>query len=122
MFGYFEKRVPPYPAEDPQLPPAGFIAFLWACTRGMRGWIVLLTLTSAALSIYEAFLFAVMSQVVDWLSATPMGDFWQQQRGSLLGIAAILLGSIGLLALHTMVMHQVLPSTSRCGCAGSSTG
>lgn len=108
MFGYFEKRVPPYPAEDPQLPPAGFIAFLWACTRGMRGWIVLLTLTSAALSIYEAFLFAVMSQVVDWLSATPMGDFWQQQRGSLLGIAAILLGSIGLLALHTMVMHQVL--------------
>src|SRR5574344_1043335 len=74
----------------------------------MRGWIVLLTLTSAALSVYEAFLFAVMSQVVDWLATTPMADFWQQQRGSLLGIAAILLGSIVLLALHTMVMHQVL--------------
>ncbi len=60
----------------------------------MRGWIVLLTLTSAALSVYEAFLFAVMSQVVDWLAATPVADFWQQQRGSMLGIAAILLGSI----------------------------
>ena len=74
----------------------------------MRGWILLLTLTSAALSIYEAFLFAVMSQVVDWLATTPAAEFWQQQRGSMLGIAAILLGSIGLLALHTMVMHQVL--------------
>ena len=108
MFRFFENRIPPYPAAEPQQPPAGFAAFLWACTRGMRGWIVLLTLTSAALSIYEAFLFAVMSQVVDWLATTPVVDFWQQQRGSMLGIAAILLGSIGLLALHTMVMHQVL--------------
>lgn len=108
MFRFFENRIPPYPAAEPQQPPAGFAAFLWACTRGTRGWIVLLTLTSAALSIYEAFLFAVMSQVVDWLATTPVADFWQQQRGSMLGIAAILLGSIGLLALHTMVMHQVL--------------
>ncbi len=108
MFRFFENRIPPYPAAEPQQPPAGFAAFLWACTRGMRGWIVLLTLTSAALSIYEAFLFAVMSQVVDWLATTPVADFWQQQRGSMLGIAAILLSSIGLLALHTMVMHQVL--------------
>jgi len=108
LFRFFENRIPPYPAAEPQQPPAGFAAFLWACTRGMRGWIVLLTLTSAALSIYEAFLFAVMSQVVDWLATTPVADFWQQQRGSMLGIAAILLGSIGLLALHTMVMHQVL--------------
>ena len=108
MFGYFEKRVPAYPAAAPQLPPSGFTAFLWACTRGMRGWILLLTLTSAALSMYEAFLFVVMSQVVNWLSTTPVADFWQQQRGSMVGIAAILLGSIGLLALHTMVMHQVL--------------
>lgn len=108
MLGFFEKRIPPYPADEPQLPPTGFVAFLWSCTRGMRGWIVLMTITSALLAIYEAFLFGVMSRVVDWLSTTPMAEFWQVQRGSLLGIAAILLGSIVLLALHTMVMHQVL--------------
>lgn len=55
MFRFFENRIPPYPAAEPQQPPAGFAAFLWSCTRGMRGWIVLLTLTSAALSVYEAF-------------------------------------------------------------------
>ena len=108
MFGFFEKRIPPYPTAEPTLPPTGFVAFLWACTRGMRGWILLLTLTSAALSVYEAFLFGVMSHVVNWLSTTPAADFWELQRGSLLGVAAILLCSVGLLALHTMVMHQVL--------------
>ncbi|MEG2767300.1 MAG: ABC transporter ATP-binding protein [Comamonas sp.] len=108
MFGFFEKRIPPYPTAEPTLPPTGFVAFLWACTRGMRGWILLLTLTSAALSVYEAFLFGVMSHVVNWLSTTPAADFWELQRGSLLGVAAILLSSVGLLALHTLVMHQVL--------------
>ena len=108
MFGFFEKRIPPYPTAEPTLPPTGFVAFLWACTHGMRGWILLLTLTSAALSVYEAFLFGVMSHVVNWLSTTPAADFWELQRGSLLGVAAILLSSVGLLALHTMVMHQVL--------------
>lgn len=107
MFGFL-KNAFPYPADEPQLPPTGFVAFLWSCTRGMRGWIVLMTITSALLAIYEAFLFGVMSRVVNWLSTTPMAEFWQVQRGSLLGIAAILLGSIVLLALHTMVMHQVL--------------
>jgi len=108
LFRLFEKRIPPYPTSEPVLPPTGFIAFLWSCTRGMRGWIALLTLSSAALAMYEAFLFAVMSRVVDWLAVTPAAQFWELQRGSLLGIAAILLASIALLGLHTMVMHQVL--------------
>ena len=48
MFRFFENRLPPYPAAEPQLPPTGFTAFLWSCTHGMRGWILLLTLSSAA--------------------------------------------------------------------------
>ena len=108
IFDLFEKRIPPYPSNEPTLPPKGFFAFLWACTRGMRGWISLLTLTSALLSVYEAFLFAVMSRIVDWLSTTPAAQLWQVHHGSLTGIAVILLMSIALLALHTLVMHQVL--------------
>lgn len=108
MFRCFENRVPPYPKTDPQLPPPRFVAFVWACTRGMRGWILLLTLCSAAMSIYEAVLFGVMSHVVDWLSTTPAGQLWELRRGSLLGVGAILLGSIVILALQTLVKHQVL--------------
>ncbi|WP_353233894.1 ABC transporter ATP-binding protein [Diaphorobacter ruginosibacter] len=108
MFNFFERRIPPYPAHEPALPPKGFISFLWVCTQGMRGWIALLTITSALLSVYEAFLFSVMSRVVDWLSAAPAAGLWQARHGSLTAIAGILLSSIVLLGLHTMVMHQVL--------------
>ncbi|MEG0920567.1 MAG: ABC transporter ATP-binding protein [Comamonas sp.] len=108
MFSWFERRVPPYPSAEPKVPPKGFVAFMWACTQGMRGWIGLLTLTSALLAVYEAALFAVMGHVVDWLGTVSPSNFWAEQRGTVFGLMAILLGSAVLLGLHTMVMHQVL--------------
>lgn len=108
MFRFFEKQVAPYPAQEPQVPPKGFFAFIWACTKGMRGWIGLMTLTSALLAAYEAVLFAIMGRVVDWLGTVSPANFWAEQQSTVLGIAAILLGSVALLALHTTVMHQVL--------------
>ena len=108
MFKYFEDRLPPYPPADPHLPPKAFMAFVWDCTRGMRGWIALLTGTSALLALYEALLFALMGHVVDWLGTVSPAQFWQERRATALGIAAVLLSSVGLLALHTTVMHQVL--------------
>lgn len=108
MFRFFEKQVPPYPAQEPKVPPKGFFTFVWACTQGMRGWIGLLTLTSALLAAYEAVLFAIMGRVVDWLGTVSPTHFWAEQQSTVLGIASILLGSVALLALHTTVMHQVL--------------
>jgi len=108
LFGFFEKRVPPYPSVEPTVPPKGFFAFIWACTQGMRGWIALLTCTSALLAVYEAALFALMGHVVDWLSTVSPAGFWAEQRGTVWGIAAVLLSSVLLLAFHTAVMHQVL--------------
>src|SRR5260221_10848335 len=74
----------------------------------MRGWIALLTCTSALLAVYEAALFALMGHVVDWLSTVSPAGFWAEQRGTVWGIAAVLLSSVLLLAFHTAVMHQVL--------------
>ena len=108
MFSWFERRVPPYPAAEPQVPPKGFFAFMWACTQGMRGWIGLLTVTSALLAVYEAALFAIMGHVVDWLATLSPTHFWADQSRTVIGIVAILLGSVLLLALHTQIMHQVL--------------
>ncbi len=108
MFSFFERRVPPYPNAEPQVPPKGFFAFMWACTQGMRGWIGLLTATSALLAVYEAMLFAVMGHVVDWLATMSPNNFWAEQGSTVLGIVGVLLGSVLLLGLHTQVMHQVL--------------
>lgn len=108
VFSFFERRVPPYPDTPLDTPPPSFFAFIWMCTKGMRGWVALLTLTSAAMAGYEAILFAVMSYVMDWLSLLSPALFWQEQRRTLLGISALLLGSVFLLTLHTIVVHQVL--------------
>ncbi len=108
FFSFFERRVPPYPGTEPVPPPRGFFAFLWACTQGMRGWIALLTGTSALLAVYEAVLFAIMGRVVDWLGSVPADGFWEAQRGTLLGFGAVLVSSTLVLAVHTQVLHQVL--------------
>jgi len=108
IFRFFENRVSPYPSGEPQIPPRGFLAFLWLCCSGMRGWIALLTLTSALLALYEAMLFAIMGQVVDWLSSVNPAQLWQEQRSTLIGFSALLLSSTVLLSLHTQVLHQVL--------------
>lgn len=108
MFGLFERQVPPYPPAEPATPPVKLLPFIWACTTGMRGWISVMLTTSVLLAVYEAALFGLMGKMVDWLATQTPQTLWQQQWGSLMGIAGILLGSVLLLALHTMVMHQVL--------------
>ena len=38
----FESLLHAYPEAEPTLPPKGFIAFIWACSRGARGFILLM--------------------------------------------------------------------------------
>ena len=59
----------------------GFVDFVWACTRGLRSYIAALALLSAAIAAYEAWLFALLGQVVDWLGRFAPGELWREQRG-----------------------------------------
>ncbi|KPX96451.1 ABC transporter ATP-binding/permease protein [Pseudomonas amygdali pv. mori] len=109
MLRAFEKWLDPFPPDEVPPPPDGLVRFLWACTRGARGYILALALLSAGVSIYEAWLFSFLGQVVDLLSAWKAGDATAMQESSVLwGIGLVLLTSIGLVALRTMVQHQVL--------------
>ena len=108
MFKYFENRLPPYPPAEPHLPPKGFMAFVWDCTRGLRGYVAAMAGLSAAIAIYEALLFAVLGRVVDWLSTVAPGALWAERRGSIVAITALLLGSVVLVAVQTSLKHQVL--------------
>ncbi|MBV7426611.1 MULTISPECIES: ABC transporter ATP-binding protein [unclassified Acidovorax] len=108
MFKFFENRLPPYPPAEPHLPPKDFMAFVWDGTRGLRGYVATMAGLSAAIAVYEALLFAVLGHVVDWLSTVAPGALWTQHKASILGITALLLGSVGLVALQTAIKHQVL--------------
>lgn len=108
MLRLFEKLLHPYPEVDPPQLPKSFAAFVWACTAGLRRYILLLALLSAAISGYEAWLFALLGQVVDWLSNQSPSTLWNEQRSAMLGFAGILLASTLLVAFQTIVKHQTL--------------
>ncbi len=109
MLRRFERLLNPFPPEETPPLPKGLFAFLWACTRGARGYIAVLALLSATVSIYEAWLFAFLGQVVDLLSTWQAGEpASAHERRVLWGIGIVLAGSIGVVALRTMVQHQVL--------------
>ncbi len=84
------------------------MAFVWDGTRGLRGYVAAMAGLSAAIAIYEALLFAVLGHVVDWLSTVAPGSLWTERRGALIGIALLLLASVGLVAWQTSIKHQVL--------------
>ncbi len=108
LFKYFENRLPPYPPAEPHLPPKGFMAFVWDGTQGLRGYVIAMAALSAAIAIFEALLFAVLGHVVDWISTMAPGALWAERKGSILGIVALLLGSVVLVTWQTSLKHQAL--------------
>ena len=108
MLSSFEKLVHPYPESVPAIPPKNFLAFLWACTLGLRRYILAMTVLTAAIGVFEALLFSMLGSVVDWLSQTPAAQLWQTQRDNLLLLAAVLFLSPIVIALQTLFKHQTL--------------
>jgi ATP-binding cassette subfamily B multidrug efflux pump len=108
LFRFFEKLIQPYPAAEPALPPTGFFAFLWACTRGVRLKIAAMATLTALMSGFEALLFGVLGRVVDWLGGQEPSRLWDDRGNTLGWLGALLVVSIGVVALQTIVKHQTL--------------
>jgi ATP-binding cassette, subfamily B, multidrug efflux pump len=108
VFKSFEKLLHAYPEAEPGPVPKGFMAFLWACTQGARGYILALALLSALMSAFEALLFAMLGRIVDWLGNTRPGQLWVEQGSTLKVLAGLVLASIVVVALQTIVKHQTL--------------
>ena len=106
MLHFFEKLVHPYPEAEPTLPPRRFFAFLWACTEGIRPWLLLMTLASGLIGAFEAGLFAILGGVVDWLSTTAPDRLWADQGHMLLLLAAVMAASVLLVGVQSALKHQ----------------
>jgi ATP-binding cassette, subfamily B, multidrug efflux pump len=108
MFHWFEKLVYPYPEALPATPPPRFAAFIWQCTAGLRGFILLMTVLTAIIGAFEALLFALMGRIVDSLAKVPVAELWTQGSSTLITLAAVLIASIFVASLQTLYKHQVL--------------
>ncbi|MCS4508661.1 ABC transporter ATP-binding protein [Xylophilus ampelinus] len=108
MFRYFEDRLAPFPDTVPTLPPTGLVAFMWSCLKGLRGAVLLMVLLTAAISAFEAVLFALLGRMVDWLGQVEPARLWTEHGTLLGGIAALVAGSVLLVGLQTLVKHQTI--------------
>lgn len=109
MFAWFESRVNPYPAGEPELPPKGLVSFCWYYTKPVWPWLLVLGLCSMGIAVIEVFLYQFLGNIVDWLSHADPATFLQQESGRLIGMAALLLVGLPVIGLfHTLTMHQVL--------------
>ena len=108
LFSAFERLVDPYPESAPVPAPRGFFAFVWSCTAGLRRYIGAMTLLTAGIGVFEALLFAMLGQVVDWLARVEPSRLWADERGHLLLLVAVLAGSTVLVALQALFKQQTL--------------
>ena len=109
MFGYFERRVNPYPAGEAERPPKGLIAFCWHYSRAVWPWLVAMSVLTAAVAIAEVTIYGFIGRIVDWLSTADRANFLENEGLKLVGMAALLvLGLPVIVFLHSVITHQVL--------------
>jgi ATP-binding cassette, subfamily B, multidrug efflux pump len=108
MFKWFQNLVSPFPVALIETPSKNFWAFAWACTQGLRPFLLGMTIFTGIIAAFEAALFAIMGKVVDWLSEVPKEALWQNYTTDLVILAAILLLSTLFILLQTMFKHQSL--------------
>ncbi|HET7204422.1 MAG TPA: ABC transporter ATP-binding protein, partial [Steroidobacteraceae bacterium] len=108
MFRKFESLIPTYPDARPATPPRGFFAFMWECTRGLRGYIFAMTFCTAIIAAFEALLFAMLGRIVDWLSEVEPSQLWTQELDSLLLLGAIVAASPLVVWLYSLIKYQAL--------------
>ncbi len=106
MFQAFERLVHPYPDAMPPPPPRQFFAFLWACARGVRPYLLLVTIFTAAIGAFEALLFSMMAHVVDMLAKVQPSQLWVEHGQTLRLLAGVLVASVLFAALQALFKYQ----------------
>jgi ATP-binding cassette, subfamily B, multidrug efflux pump len=108
VFRRFERLVTTYPDTPPVTPPRAFFAFLWQCTTGLRPYILLMTICTALIGAFEAMLFAMLGQLVDWLAQVEPARLWATQRQNFLLLIGVLAVSPLVVGLFALLKYQVL--------------
>jgi len=108
VFKRFEGLVHPYPDALPPLLPKQFFAFLWECTRGLRPYLLVLTLLTAVIGSFEALLFAMMAYVVDLLAKVPAAELWAREGATLLLFAGAMAASVAVAGVWALFKYQAV--------------
>jgi len=103
MFAWFEKRLDPFPPEEPVEPPRTLVAFCLHYTKGAWPWLVPSAILTALIAATEVWMFSFLGNIVDWLTAANPATFLADEKWRLAGMAVVVL-----VALPLMVWFQSL--------------
>lgn len=108
LFRWFEARVETYPNEMPKTPKSGLIPFIFDATKGMRFYILLLTVLVAAVGIIEAILFRFMGDLVDWVNKYSPSELWAEKGWTIIGMFFIAILAVVFVYLASSIRFQSL--------------
>jgi len=109
IYSYYEKRLNPFPDEEPREPPRTLLAFCIHFTRGAWPWIALSTVLMALIAIIEVWMFAFLGNIVDWLAEHDRANFFSQEGWKLAGVAATIVILLPLAVyVQSLISQQVL--------------
>lgn len=112
MLQWFERLVDPYPTQGLNEPlPKTFFAFVWQAASGVKRYLLLLVLFTAATASFEAIFFSQIGHLVDWLTQSTPETFLEQHKNNLLMLSFFLLGNILFSSLQSIIRHQILFSS-----------
>ncbi|MDO8360893.1 MAG: ABC transporter ATP-binding protein [Devosia sp.] len=109
LLRWFERRIDSYPTVAPEQPPKGLLAFCLYYSHGAKKWLLLMSLTAAALALFEITLFSFIGSIVDWLSTADRTTFMATEGGKLALMLAFLLLAVPVVSLlSNLVIGQTL--------------
>ena len=109
LFRFFERLTQAFPDSHLGQPPRGVVAFCRYYSRGFGLPLILLSILTALVAIFEVTLFGFMGRLVDWLAASDRETFLDQEWPTLMWMASVPLLVLPLLGLlHSLVSHQSL--------------
>ena len=106
MFRWFEKRLDPFPPQEPVEPPKTLVAFCLHYTRGAWPYIAGTGLLISAIAIAEVWMFGFLGTIVDWLSVQNRETFLQTEGWKLAAMAFVVVVLLPSMAFVQSLFHQ----------------
>ncbi|MGP1276540.1 MAG: ABC transporter ATP-binding protein [Caulobacterales bacterium] len=109
MFRFFESRVDPFPATEPEAPPKSLLGFIAYYTRPVLPWLITLSVLTAILSVFEVVFLGFLGTLVDWLAEADRETLFDEHGAGLLAMAAfVLIGFPVLVLFNSLITHQTI--------------
>lgn len=109
FFKWFEKRLDPFPADEPVEPPRTLVAFCLHYTKGSWLYLSIMAILVAMIAIIEVSMFAFLGNIVDWLADRDRDTFLAEEGWRLAGMSVVVLFVLpSIVLLQSLVSQQVL--------------